>query len=84
MAYGRARTSADNAKKVIASCRMPNAANPLKRDIGVIITAFNKSTNMMEIQDQHYTNEAVINYSIRGFNTDARDFGVYVRQRFLE
>jgi len=58
------------------------AQNPLKKEIGVVLVAFDKATNKMEIQDQHYTTDAVINYSVRGYNTDQRQFGVYVTDRF--
>jgi hypothetical protein len=40
--------------------------NPLKKDIGIIVTAYDKSTNSMEIQDQHYTRSDTIDYSVRG------------------
>ncbi len=58
------------------------ALNPLKKEIGVIVTAFNKATNTMEIQDQHYTTADTIDYSVRGYNTDPRDFGVYVTDKY--
>jgi hypothetical protein len=58
------------------------ALNPLKKEIGVIITVFDKSTGLMEVQDQHYTKADTINYSLRGFNTDQRDFGVYITDNF--
>ena len=58
------------------------ALNPLKREIGVIITAFDKSTNAMEIQDQYFTTKDTINYSLRGFGTDSRQFGVYITDKF--
>jgi hypothetical protein len=58
------------------------ALNPLKKEIGVIVTAFDKSTNAMEIQDQHYTKSDTIDYSVRGFNTDNRNFGVYITDKF--
>lgn len=58
------------------------ARNPDKKEIGVILTAFDKSTNAMEVQDQHYTNAEVINYSIRGFSAEARDFAVYTTDKF--
>jgi hypothetical protein len=56
--------------------------NPLKKDIGIIVTVYDKSTNSMEIQDQHYTRSDTINYSVRGFNTDLRNFGVYITDKY--
>ena len=58
------------------------ALNPLKKEVGVIVVAFDKSTNAMEIQDQHYTKADTIEYSVRGYNTDKRNFGVYITDRF--
>lgn len=58
------------------------ALNPLKKEVGIIITAFDKTTGRMEVQDQHYTNKDTINYSLRGYDTEARDFGVYVTDKF--
>ncbi|NOW96038.1 DUF5000 domain-containing lipoprotein [Mucilaginibacter sp. SG564] len=59
-----------------------NTLNPLRKDIGVIITAFDKSTNRMEVQDQHYVNADTINYSLRGYDAVLRKFGVYVTDGF--
>ncbi|WP_184542988.1 DUF4959 domain-containing protein [Mucilaginibacter sp. FT3.2] len=58
------------------------ALNPLKKEIGIIITAYDKSTGLMEVQDQHYTKADTINYSLRGYNTDPRQFGIYVTDNF--
>jgi hypothetical protein len=58
------------------------AFNPLKKEIGVIVTAYDKLTNTMEIQDQHYTKSDTIDYSVRGYNTDSRQFGVYITDKF--
>ncbi|HEY9196631.1 MAG TPA: DUF4959 domain-containing protein [Mucilaginibacter sp.] len=58
------------------------ALNPLKKEVGVIVVAYDKSTKAMEVQDQHYTKADTIDYSVRGFNTDLRDFGVYITDRF--
>ncbi|WPU92447.1 DUF5000 domain-containing lipoprotein [Mucilaginibacter sabulilitoris] len=58
------------------------ALNPQKKSIGVIVIAFDKSTNELEVQEQFYTKSDTINYSVRGFNTDAREFGVYITDKF--
>jgi len=58
------------------------ALNPLKKEIGLIVVAYDKSTNAMEVQDQHYTKSDTIDYSVRGYNTNLRDFGVYITDRF--
>ncbi|SDE67983.1 protein of unknown function [Mucilaginibacter pineti] len=54
------------------------ALNPLKKNVGIIVTAFSDVTKAMEVEEQHFTNADTIDFSIRGFSTDARDFGVYV------
>ncbi len=56
--------------------------NLFKKDIGVVVTAFDKSTHQMEVEDQHYTNQDTIDYSLRGYSTDSRDFGVYVTDKY--
>lgn len=58
------------------------ASNPLKKEIGVIIVAFDPSTKTMEVQDQFFTKAATIDYSIRGYQNTARDFGVYITDQW--
>jgi len=58
------------------------ALNPLKKEVGIIITAYDPSTNTMEVQDQHFTKADTIDYSIRGYAAEARDFGVYVTDQW--
>ena len=58
------------------------ALNPLKKEIGIIVTAFDQATGRMEVQDQHYTKEGTIDYSLRGYSATARDFGVYVTDKY--
>lgn len=53
-----------------------------KKSLGVIITAYDTATNKMQIQDQHYTTDSTINYSVRGYQSVARSFGVYVTDNF--
>lgn len=58
------------------------ALNPLKKEIGVVVTAFDPSTGRMEVQDQHYTDKDTIDYSLRGYPATARDFGVYITDKY--
>lgn len=58
------------------------AFNPLKKDIGIILTAYDDVTRTMEVQEQHFSKADTIDFSIRGFSTDARDFGVYVTDQW--
>lgn len=58
------------------------ASNPLKKEIGILVTAFNPATQSMEVYEQHYTKNENVDFSVRGFNTDLRDFGVFVTDRF--
>ena len=48
------------------------ALNPGKKAIGVILIAFDNSTQALEVQDQHYTNVDTINYSVRGYAATPR------------
>jgi hypothetical protein len=58
------------------------AMNPSKKDIGVILLAFDKSTQALEVEDQHYTSVDTINYSIRGYPAVSQKFGVYITDKF--
>lgn len=57
-------------------------SNPLKKEVGVILIAYDDVTREMEVQDQHFTRLDTIDYSIRGYKTDARDFGVYITDQW--
>jgi len=59
-----------------------SALNPLRKEVGIIITKFDSLTRRMEILDQHYTNTDTIDYSVRGLNTSPRSFGVYITDRY--
>ncbi|MCW3108285.1 MAG: hypothetical protein JWQ09_2791, partial [Segetibacter sp.] len=59
-----------------------NVLNPLKKAIGVIFLALDPTTNIMEIQDQHYANFDTINYSVRGYAVTPRKFGVYITDEY--
>jgi hypothetical protein len=57
-------------------------SNQSKKEIGILLLAYDPSTRQMEIQDQHYTKDAVVNYSVRGFDAKERDFGVYITDKY--
>lgn len=54
------------------------ALNPLKKNIGIVVTAFDTVTKAMEIQEQHFTKSDTVDFSLRGLSTTSRNFGVYV------
>lgn len=56
--------------------------NPLKKQIGIIIVSYNKNTRAMEIEDQYFTKNAKIDYSITGFASVEREFGVYTTDKW--
>jgi hypothetical protein len=58
------------------------ANNPNQQAIGIIVITTDKTTGKMLPVEQYYTKAAVINFSVRGFDTLARDFGVYVTDRW--
>lgn len=58
------------------------AQNTLKREIGLIFVAFDDNTGVMEVQDQLFTREETIDYSVRGYSSSERRFGVYVTDQW--
>jgi len=58
------------------------ALNPYKKDIGVILIAYDNSTQEYEVADQNYTALDSINYSVRGYAATPQKFGVYVTDQF--
>ena len=58
------------------------ARNPSKKPIGVIVISNDKTTGKMLPIEQFYTEAADINFSVRGFDTTRRDFGVYITDRW--
>ena len=58
------------------------AQNPNREPIGIILTAYDSVTGLIEIQDQFYSEEENINYSVRGFSPVPREFGVYITDEF--
>jgi len=58
------------------------ALNPKREPVGLIILIKDRLTSTMDIVDQYYTESDSISYSLRGLDTVAKDFGVYIRDRF--
>ncbi|OOQ59057.1 DUF5000 domain-containing lipoprotein [Mucilaginibacter pedocola] len=58
------------------------AMNPNRKEVGVILIALDKTTKQLEVADQHYTNTDTIAYSVRGFESEPTQFGVYVTDKF--
>jgi hypothetical protein len=56
-------------------------SNKLKSAIGVIVIAPD-STNKLQIINQNYTSLDSLNYSLRGFDTLARKFGIYITDQW--
>lgn len=52
--------------------------NPFRQPLGLIMVKLDSATNSYEIEEQHYAGSDTINFSLRGYNTDPRSFGVYV------
>ena len=59
-----------------------SARNPKKQAIGVIVISTDKTTGKMLPVEQYYTEAEDINFSVRGFDTLSRDFGVYITDRW--
>ncbi|WP_316816538.1 DUF5000 domain-containing lipoprotein [Pedobacter nyackensis] len=58
------------------------ARNPQKKAIGVIVISTDKTTGKLLPVEQFYTEMENINFSVRGFDTLKRDFGVYITDRW--
>jgi hypothetical protein len=56
--------------------------NPLKKQIGIVVLSYNKNTQLMEIEDQYFTKSAKIDYSVTGFTSAERKFGVYITDKW--
>lgn len=56
--------------------------NPLKKQIGIVIMSYNSNTKSMEIEDQFFTKNAKIDYSITGFASVERQFAVYITDKW--
>lgn len=54
-----------------------SVANPAKANIGIIVIGPD-STGKLQIIDQNYTNLDSTNFSLRGYDTTAHKFGVYI------
>ncbi|WP_233509584.1 DUF5000 domain-containing lipoprotein [Pedobacter chinensis] len=59
-----------------------SASNPSKKAVGIIVISNDKTTGKMLPVEQFYTEAENINFSVRGFDTLKRDFGVYVTDRW--
>ncbi|HTJ48628.1 MAG TPA: DUF5000 domain-containing lipoprotein [Cyclobacteriaceae bacterium] len=58
------------------------AINSLKQPIGLILMAYDSSTDSFEVEDQYYTKSDTINYSVRGYENKEREFRVYVTDQY--
>jgi hypothetical protein len=55
--------------------------NPAKANIGIVVIGPD-STNKLQIIDQNYTNQDSTNFSLRGYDTLPREFGVYITDQW--
>jgi len=58
------------------------ALNPTRKAVSVSLVVTDPDLNKLQIQDQHYGNEDSINYSVRGFQSQPRQFGYFVTDQF--
>jgi hypothetical protein len=59
-----------------------SAFNTLQKPVGLILIAIDPTTKNYEIVDQHYSSLDTINYTIRGYDTTPRKFGVYSTDQY--
>lgn len=58
------------------------AINTLKEPIGLILIAYDSITHSLEVQDQYYTEEDTIDYSVRGYYAVEQPFGIYITDQY--
>ncbi len=58
------------------------AQNPNKRSFGYILLELDPIVNEYGIVEQHYDAAEAVNFSVRGYNTEARRFGAYIRDEW--
>lgn len=58
------------------------AQNPNKRSFGYILLELDPIVNEYGIVEQHYDAAENVNFSVRGYNTQARRFGAYIRDEW--
>ncbi|MBD1431976.1 DUF4959 domain-containing protein [Sphingobacterium sp. DN00404] len=56
--------------------------NPDRQSIGIILLALDSNTNSLAINDQHFSKDDIISYSVRGLSATPKSLGVYVQDRF--
>ena len=59
-----------------------DVVNKLKANIGIITIAQDATTRQLEIVNQNYTNSDSITYSMRGYDTIPKQFGIYVTDQW--
>ncbi|GEP97593.1 DUF5000 domain-containing lipoprotein [Chitinophaga cymbidii] len=59
-----------------------NVLNELKANLGIITITTDPVTRQHEIVNQHYTNGDTITYSVRGYDTIPREFGIYITDQW--
>jgi hypothetical protein len=58
------------------------AINTLKQPVGLIMVMYDSTTGQFEVEDQFYTEDDTINYSVRGYPDTETVFGVYVTDQY--
>ena len=58
------------------------ATNLSKADVGIITVFPDARTKKLEIINQNYTNQNTISYSLRGYDTLPKQFGIYVTDKW--
>lgn len=58
------------------------ALNISRQPLGVILVLEDPVTKKYEIMDQFYTKQDTIDYSVRGYDTTAKKFGVYITDQW--
>jgi hypothetical protein len=55
-----------------------SVANPAKANIGIVTISPDATTKKLEVINQNYTDQDSVSFSLRGYDTIPRQFGVYI------
>ncbi|RYZ47092.1 MAG: DUF4959 domain-containing protein, partial [Sphingobacteriales bacterium] len=59
-----------------------NVLNLLKANLGIVTISKDPVTKQFEIINQNYTNQDTISYSLRGYDTIPKEFGIYITDQY--
>ncbi|MDB5121811.1 MAG: hypothetical protein JWN56_3029 [Sphingobacteriales bacterium] len=58
------------------------ATNAVKKPVGIILLSIDPTTNYPDVVDQNFTKITDVNYSLRGYSSTPKKFGIYVTDKY--